>query len=81
MIKLNLHEVKTHLSRYLKRLAEGETIILRKRNKPIAEIRPLPAARTTPRPMGLDKGRFEIPKEFFDPLPDDIIEAFEGGKR
>ena len=81
MIKLNIHEAKTHLSRYLKRLAKGETIILCKRNKPIAEIRPLLASRTTPRPMGLDVGKFKIPKEFFDPLPDDVIEAFEGVKR
>jgi antitoxin (DNA-binding transcriptional repressor) of toxin-antitoxin stability system len=42
MIKLNIHEAKTHLSRYLSRLAKGETITLCKRNVPIAEIRPIP---------------------------------------
>lgn len=41
MIKVNIHEAKTHLSRYLERLSEGERIVLCKRNVPIAEIRPL----------------------------------------
>ncbi|MBI3667102.1 MAG: type II toxin-antitoxin system Phd/YefM family antitoxin [Acidobacteria bacterium] len=80
MIRLNIHEAKTHLSRYLDRLAKGETIILCKRNVPIAEIRPLPPARKARRPIGLDKGKFEIPKKFFDPMPDEWLEAFYGGK-
>lgn len=78
MIRLNIHEAKTHLSRYLERLAAGETIILCKRNVPIAEIRPLPVRRTEPRPFGLAKGEFEIPDSFYEPLPDDLLDAFEG---
>ena len=45
MIKLNVHEAKTHLSYYLQKLKRGETILLCRRNVPIAEIRPLPARR------------------------------------
>jgi hypothetical protein len=26
----------------------------------------------------LDKGRLIIPKSFFDPLPDELLDAFEG---
>ena len=29
--------------------------------------------------MGLDKGRFEVGPEFFEPLPDDVIEGFIEG--
>jgi len=79
MIRLNIHEAKTHLSRHLKRLAKGETIILCRRNVPIAEIRPL-ASRNAKRPTGLDKGKFTIPPEFFEPLPDDFLEAYLGEK-
>lgn len=78
MIKLNIHQAKTHLSRYLARLKPGEVIQLCKRNVPIAEIRPLPAASHKPRPLGLAKGKVHIHPGFFDPLPDDIIAAFEG---
>ncbi len=78
MIKLNVHEAKTHLSRYLSQLSAGDTIVLCKRNVPVAEIRLLKAARTERRPIGLAKGRFEIPPDFFDPLPDALLDAFEG---
>ena len=79
MIKLNVHEAKTHLSRFLKRLEEdGETIVLCRRNVPIAEIRPLPARPPGPRPVGLAKGQFEVGEEFFEPLPESVLRGFEG---
>ena len=81
MKKINIHEAKTHLSRYLAHLAEGETILLCKRNVPIAEIRPLPPERSKPRPIGLAKGRFQIPADFFEPPPDDLAAAFDGEGR
>jgi len=78
VIRLNIHEVKTHLSRYLKKLARGETILLCKRNIPIAEIRPLPKRRKGKRPIGLAKGEFKVPPEFFEPLPSELVDAFNG---
>ena len=80
MIKLNVHEAKTHLSRYLEKLARGETILLCKRNIPIAEIRPLPRRRKTNRPIGLAKGKFKITPGFFAPLPSELVDAFDGEK-
>ena len=47
MIRLNVHEAKTHLSKYLAKLEKGETILLCRRNQPIAEIRPLAAKRNS----------------------------------
>lgn len=78
MIRINVHEAKTHLSRYLAKVAKGETILLCNRNVPIAEIRPLPAPRTKKRPIGLAKGEFSVPPEFFEPLPEDLAAAFAG---
>ena len=78
MIKLNVHEAKTNLSKYLRRLAKGETIILCKRNIPIAEIRALPHRPERKRPVGLAKGTFNVPREFFQPLPPELIDAFNG---
>ena len=78
MIRLNIHQAKTHLSKYLARLKEDDTIILCKRNVPIAEIRSIKKAARGKRPIGLFKGEIKIPKSFFDPLPDDILDEFEG---
>jgi hypothetical protein len=30
------------------------------------------------RPIGLAKGQFQVPASFFEPLPDDLLDAFEG---
>lgn len=77
MIRVNIAEAKTHLSRFLERVAQGETIVLCRRNVPVAEIRPLPARSTEPRPTGVDRG-MPIPASFFEPLPDEVTDAFEG---
>ena len=78
MIKLNIHEAKTHLSKYLRLLSKGETILLCKRNVPIAEIRSIPKKHESKRPIGLAKGMFEVPPAFFEPLPDEIVKPFHG---
>jgi antitoxin (DNA-binding transcriptional repressor) of toxin-antitoxin stability system len=80
MIRLNTHEAKTHLSRYLSRVEAGETIILCRRNEPIAEIRPIRSATQpgTKRVFGMDEGKFELGDEFFAPLPGSVIAAFNG---
>jgi antitoxin (DNA-binding transcriptional repressor) of toxin-antitoxin stability system len=49
-----------------------------KRNIPIAEIRPLPQRRKGKRPIGLAKGEFKVPPEFFEPLPSELVDAFNG---
>ena len=53
LTRLNIHEAKTHLSRYLSMIRKGETIVLCKRNQPIAEIRPLQPRCSQKRPIGL----------------------------
>ena len=80
MIKLNIHEAKTHLSKYLARLKTGERILLCKRNQPVAQITPLSEVRTGPRPIGQAKRLFSVPASFFEPLPADLLHAFEGRK-
>lgn len=78
MIRINVHDAKTHLSKYLERLAKGESILLCKRNVPIAEIRPLPVKRKKKRPVGLAKNEFKVPEKFFKPLPKGLLNAFQG---
>jgi prevent-host-death family protein len=80
--KLNVHEAKTHLSRYLDRVEAGETLILCRHNRPIAEVRPI-ASKTSrrKRKFGIDEGKFEISPKFFEPLPEDLMRHFTGEGR
>ena len=47
MKSVNVHEVKAHLSEYLAQVEAGETVIICRRNIPIAAFKPVAAARTT----------------------------------
>ena len=73
-----MHDAKTNLSRYLAELKPGETLVLCNRNQPVAELRSLSTEPKRKARIGVFKGQFTIPDSFFDPLPDDILRAFNG---
>ncbi len=77
-LHLNIHDAKTHLSRYLSELRGEDRIVLCRRNQPIAEIRLLPQTEQEPRRLGLAEGDFAVDESFFDPLPEEIIDGFQG---
>lgn len=75
MSLVNVHKAKTELSRLLKRVAQGEEVIIARAGKPVARL--IPAV--TPRPasrLGLDKSDWQVPADFNDPLPEELIEGF-----
>ena len=76
MIRINVAEVKARLARYLDSVQQGETVILCRRNVPIAELRPLPSRPRRERRVGIDRG-MELPGSFFEPLPDALLTKFE----
>lgn len=70
---MNVHEAKTHFSRLLERAHAGEEIVLGKGGKPYARLVPLePAGK---RELGFIAG--ELDPSFFDPLPEDELDAWE----
>jgi prevent-host-death family protein len=73
---VNVHEAKTHLSRLLDRVAQGEEIVLAKAGKPYARLVPLDAS--PKREPGLLRGRIEMDDSFFDELPEEELRAWEG---
>ena len=77
MKRVNIHEAKARLSALVDRVTEGETVIVCRRNVPVAELRPLPRVRHRKRPIGLVPG-LKVPSSFFEPLPADLVAAFEG---
>lgn len=78
MIVVNIHEAKAKLSEFLDAVAAGERVMICKRNQPVAELRAVEQKRTEPRPLGGAKG-IVIPPSFFDPMPDEFLDAFESG--
>ena len=56
MIRINIAEAKSRLSNYLERVERGETIILCRRNVPIAEIRPVAKRLKEPQAQGPSSG-------------------------
>ena len=76
---VNVHDAKTHLSKLLERVARGEEIVLARAGKPVAKLVPVVPARKPLRP-GLMKGRIRIGADFDAPLPDDLLDRFEGGR-
>jgi antitoxin (DNA-binding transcriptional repressor) of toxin-antitoxin stability system len=76
MKKVNVFEIKARLSEYLDLVEKGEQVVICRRNRPIAELRAIGAARSTDRPLGGTS--LEVPATFFDPLPSEFEDAFSG---
>lgn len=79
MIVVNIHEAKAKLSEYLDAVAKGERVMICKRNQPIAELRAVEQKRTEPRLIGGGPYQFVVPDSFFEPMPDEFLDAFEAG--
>lgn len=77
---VNMHEAKSTLSRLVDQASAGEEIIIAKAGKPKARLVPIKETKAVPkpRPLGLLKGKIWIADDFDAPLPDDLLDAFEG---
>ena len=76
-MNVTVEEMKRDPAGILHRVLDGETLVVTADDRPVAEIRPVESVRR-PRPFGLAAGSFIVPDDFDDPLPDDILEDFEG---
>jgi prevent-host-death family protein len=80
METVNIHQAKTQLSKLVERAAAGEAIVIAKAGKPVARIVPLAPA-SSPRKPGLLKGKIRSGRNFDDPLPANVLAAFEGRRK
>ncbi len=71
MIQVNIHEAKTHLSKLLNKVKEGDEIVIAKGNIPIAKIVPLKPKKNK-RKLGGAEGKIKIADGF-----DALLEDFE----
>ncbi|MCT7966110.1 type II toxin-antitoxin system Phd/YefM family antitoxin [Laspinema sp. D1] len=77
MVRVTIEEIQRDPLEYLRRVEGGETLVIVRSHEAIAEIRPITPSQQL-RPYGLCNGEFVVPDDFDAPLPDDIINAFEG---
>ena len=77
MVQVSIDEIKQDLSIYLPRVEAGETFIVIKNGKPLAEFKPITETFKLLRPFGLCTGEFTVPNDFNKPLPENIIQEFE----
>lgn len=74
--KINVHEAKTHFSKLLARVGNGEEIIIAKAGKPVAKLIPT-GEKLIKRVAGSAKGKVNISNDFDAPLPESVLNAFE----
>lgn len=74
---VNIHEAKTHLSRLLDEVSAGKELVIAKAGKPVARLVPIKPVRPVRKP-GFLKGKIKIAEDFDAPLPDDLLDLFEG---
>lgn len=76
MITIGMTEARASLSKLVERALAGEEIVITRRGKPVVRLMPIENA-LPPREPGALKGLFEVTDEFFEPLPDDLLQAFD----
>jgi prevent-host-death family protein len=77
MKTVTIHQAKTNLSKLIKEACEGEEIIIARGSEPVAQLVPLKTKPKSRREFGILKGKLIVGPEFFEPLPDDELEALE----
>ena len=73
MAMVNIHEAKTHLSRLLDAAVSGEEIVIAKGGRPYVRLAPVLEADRVP---GAAKGKARLTEAFFEPLPEEELNAW-----
>ena len=81
-VVINIHQAKTHLSRYVEEVAQGKVIVIGKAGKPMARLVPI-VPEVKRKKLGILKGKLRVPDDFNRPLPVAMLRSFgiKVGKR
>jgi antitoxin (DNA-binding transcriptional repressor) of toxin-antitoxin stability system len=78
MTTISVQDVQRNPEEILRRVEEGESLLVMRGEQPVAEFKPVSTSRTQPRPFALCAGQFHVPPSFDQPLPENILREFEG---
>ncbi|WP_029009981.1 type II toxin-antitoxin system Phd/YefM family antitoxin [Azospirillum halopraeferens] len=77
MQQFTIHAAKTNLSRLIEAALRGEDVIIARGSKPM--VRLVPVAQGAFK-VGLLKGKLGPGPDFFEPVGDDDLDLWEGGR-
>lgn len=66
------------LAGLVERAMTGEDVVISRDGVPVARVVRFEEGEPPRRRLGILQGKVQIPADFDDPLPDDVIAAFEG---
>ena len=72
---VTVHAAKTELSKLLARVEAGEEITIARGKHPVARL--VPIAPKAKRLFGAMRGKVALGPEFFEPLPEDELKAWD----
>lgn len=76
MTQITVHSAKTHLSQLIQRALKGEDIVIARGKEPMVRLVPVEPVKRG-RVFGAMKGRARVDDRFFEPLPDEELDAWE----
>jgi antitoxin (DNA-binding transcriptional repressor) of toxin-antitoxin stability system len=77
-MQVTVHVAKTQLSKLIDAALSGEEVVIAKGRKPVVKLVAIPQ---TPFKIGILKGQLDGPMpDFFEPLDEDDLTAWEGGR-
>jgi prevent-host-death family protein len=77
-MNVSVHGAKTHLSKLLDLVEDGEDVVIERHGRPVAQLVPVRKRRIPP--LGAMRGQFEMAEGWERPLTDEEAEAFWGGR-
>ncbi len=72
-----IHLAKAQLSRLIARACEGEDVVIARGKVPMVRLVPI-SRPAVERRFGAMKGEVSVDESFFEPLPEEELEAWEG---
>ena len=73
---VTIHQAKTNLSKLIEQACSGQEIVIARGSEPVVRLVALKSSKKKQRPLGLLKGKFTVGPEFFEPLPEDELDAW-----
>lgn len=77
-MEVNVYAAKTHLSRLIDQVNAGEEVVITRHGRPVARIVPALERQQPKRKLGTLKGQVWMSEDFDAPLPDGLLDLFEG---